>query len=255
MAWELLITGVVRRIAINDISRPLHEFWRAALNRTDELCSMIERAELSVTEWDRCKRAIMQPETVDNLTLAYSFFYLNRTNRSGILNGGIIGGREQTGAWKIDARFNKSELICRIRRIAAFRSRITLTCMDAIKFMSEYQKSWGRNTFVYADPPYYEKGRALYYDFYNHENHKQISKFMLDLANTNWIVSYDDVEQIRSFYRQAPSLTYSINYSARNPTRGREIMFFSAKLRIPAVIEPPLLEIERTPNQATNSAT
>jgi DNA adenine methylase len=89
VAWELLITGVVRRIAVNEISRPLHAFWKAVLTRTEELCSLIERAELSVAEWDRCKRAMMQPELAEELLLAYSFFFLNRTNRSGILNGAL----------------------------------------------------------------------------------------------------------------------------------------------------------------------
>lgn len=114
IAWELLITGVVRRVSINDISRPVFAFWNSVLNRTDDLCRMIEDRPITVDEWDIWKEVFRSHQTADELQLGFAFFFLNRTNRSGILNGGIIGGREQKGAWKIDARYNKAALIERI---------------------------------------------------------------------------------------------------------------------------------------------
>ncbi|MBE9013643.1 DNA adenine methylase [Pseudanabaenaceae cyanobacterium LEGE 13415] len=115
VAWELLLTGVVRRVSINDISLPVFSFWHSVLNSTDELCSLIRDCPLTIEEWDRQKNVFRRPEEADYLSLGFSFFFLNRTNRSGILNGGVIGGRGQTGKWKIDARFNRSDLISRIK--------------------------------------------------------------------------------------------------------------------------------------------
>ena len=135
IAWELLITGIVRRVSINDISLPVFAFWHSVLNATDELCKLIQERPLTVDEWDYREKTEKQPEDVDYVTLGFSFFFLNRTNRSGILNGGIIGGRDQTGKWKIDARFNRQDLICKIQKIASFKSRIELTRIDAVDFI------------------------------------------------------------------------------------------------------------------------
>ena len=49
------------------------------------------------------------------LALGFSAFFLNRTNRSGIIEGaGPIGGYTQTGKWKVDAqlllKINRSKI-------------------------------------------------------------------------------------------------------------------------------------------------
>ena len=142
VAWELLLTGVVRRVAINDISLPVFSFWNAVLNDTDELCRLINDRPITVDEWDYWKSVFRESELAEPLDLAFAFFYLNRTNRSGILNGGIIGGRKQTGKWKIDARYNKAELITRISRIANLRKRIRVTNLDAVEFMKSVAEIW-----------------------------------------------------------------------------------------------------------------
>ncbi len=244
VAWELLITGVVRRVVINDINRPVYAFWNSVLTRTDALCSLIEKTILTVEEWDRQKAIFRNHETADELDLGFAFFFLNRTNRSGILNGGVIGGREQTGKWKIDARYNKPELISRIRKISALRSRIELSCMDAQAFLAEKSPEWKANTLVYIDPPYFEKGRYLYYDAYAPEDHASIAESIQRLSHVSWIVSYDDVSPIHTHYQEFPWLQYTLNYSARTSSRGREAMFFSRNLEIPGV-RSPLVEIDR----------
>ncbi|WP_243122397.1 hypothetical protein [Clostridium septicum] len=45
------------------------------------------------------------------LSLGFSTLFLNRTNRSGIIKAGVIGGKEQNGNYKLDCRFNKEEII------------------------------------------------------------------------------------------------------------------------------------------------
>lgn len=244
IAWELLLTGVVRRVSVNDISRPVYSFWNSVLNRTDELCSMIEDRPLTIQEWDEQKDIFRRRDSADELALGFSFFYLNRTNRSGILNGGVIGGRNQTGQWKMDARFNKSDLINRIRKIASLRSRIELTQMDAIDFLDTKSSQWNEKTLIYIDPPYYEKGRYLYYDAYKVEDHAAVAGAVIGIREHKWIVSYDDVRPIHDLYESSPWLQYTLNYSARNRVRGREAMFFSNGLVVPDVPRP-LSELDR----------
>jgi Site-specific DNA methylase len=244
VAWELLLTGIVRRVTINDISRPVFAFWNSVLWNTERLCAWIDQCPLTVEQWDSCKNVLRDPDIHDDLALACSFFYLNRTNRSGIINGGIIGGRSQMGPWKIDARFNKAELISRIRKIANMRSRIEVYNLDAVVFLSGKYRSWRPNTLVYVDPPYFEKGRYLYLDAYKPKDHQYIAETMMGIKNLPWIVSYDDVRPIHDLYHEKSWLQYTLNYSARNKTRGREAMFFSDGLRIPDVTAP-LVELDR----------
>jgi len=243
IAWELLITGIVRRVAINDISRPVFAFWDSVLNHTEDLCRLIADRPVSVDEWDRWK-GVFRRGSDDNLEIGFAFFFLNRTNRSGILNGGIIGGRSQSGRWKIDARFNKENLIARIRKIADLRSRIEITRMNAVDFLKIQAPKWKSKTLVYIDPPYFEKGRTLYHDAYHKDDHGSVSETVSQLDGVKWVVSYDDVMPIHNLYEDWGWLQYSLNYSARNRFRGREVMFFSDGLTVPDVPKP-LVEIDR----------
>lgn len=205
---------------------------------------MIHDCPLTMEEWDKQKEIFRQPDNHEKLILGFSFFFLNRTNRSGILNGGVIGGRDQTGKWKIDARFNKNDLISRIEKIASLRSRIELTNLDAVDFIETNKKHFSKKTLLYIDPPYFEKGRFLYHDAYRADDHSIVAKSVTKLEGMNWIVSYDDVRPIHDLYVTSPWLQYTLNYSARNVTRGREVMFFSRNLVVPEVPEP-LHEIDR----------
>ena len=235
VAWALLITGVVRRVSINDISLPIYAFWHSVLNATDELCRLIQDRPLTVEEWDKQKNVFRRSDQVDYLSLGFSFFFLNRTNRSGILNGGVIGGRNQNGKWKIDARFNRSDLIYRIKKIASLRSRIELTKLDAVEFIKNNSNRFVDKTLLYIDPPYFEKGRFLYYDAYKSDDHSTVAGAVRGLKGLKWVVSYDDVRPIHDLYAKSPWLQYTLSYSARNITRGREVMFFSPKLVVPEV--------------------
>ena len=238
IAWELLITGVVRRVLINDISPQVFAFWTSVLCHTDELCRRIRDVPLSVEEWDRQKEIFRRPEDASMLDLGVSCFYLNRTNRSGILNGGLIGGRTQEGKWRMDARFNREDLVRRITKIADCRGRIEVTCADAVEFVREKSGGFGEKDLIYIDPPYFEKGRLLYYDAYGPDDHAAVAQLLSELEGPRWVVSYDDVEAIRRLYAFTPSLQYTIGYSARNRTRGREVMFFSKGMAIPELLPP-----------------
>jgi DNA adenine methylase len=250
VAWELLLTGIVRRVHVNDLSRPIYAFWRCVLDQTEELLRLVNDTPLDLATWAKMKLTFSNPDDADDLTLGYAMFYLNRTNRSGILNGGPIGGKAQTGNWGIDARYNRATLTDRIERIAHARRRITLTNLDATKLLDDHAAKWPSKTLVYLDPPYFDKGQELYYNFYKHDDHAGVAHAVRRLQGTPWMVSYDDVTPIHQLYEAENWLQYEIGYSARNRVRGREAMFFSSGLKVPDV-KGSMVEVDRWTNSSS----
>lgn len=239
IALELLLQEYVTKIHINDLSAPVYAFWKAVLNDTDALCRLIKNTRLSVASWRRQKRIFSHPGDHSSLELGFATFFLNRTNRSGILNGGVIGGLDQAGPWKIDARYNADELIFRVESIANLRRRIKLTRSDALALLRHGLPRWDERTLIYLDPPYYERGRELYYDYYRQTDHENLAAFITANMNSqSWIVSYDNVEAIKTLYSRFRHIVYDVGYSARETRQGREAMFFSPGLVIPDLVGP-----------------
>jgi DNA adenine methylase len=252
IALELLFEEYVSHIHINDVSRPVHAFWKAVLDHTEPLSRLVRDTPLTVNAWDKQRRIMEKPREHDALALGFATFFLNRTNRSGILNGGIIGGRDQTGPWKIDARYNAPELVNRIQSIAAMRDRIKLTRKDALKFLKSGVGKWPSKTLIYLDPPYYVKGRDLYYDFYEPEDHASVAEFVrTGIIRQRWIVSYDNAPAIRQLYKGSPHIVYDIGYSARSASQGSEVMFFGDGLRVPPVVGSITLTEDHTGGRKT----
>ena len=223
IAMNLLLSGDVTAIAINDLSTPVYCFWKALLQDTESLCRLIADVPLTVESWDKQKRIFAAGDGADYLSLGFATFFLNRTNRSGILNGGIIGGRDQTGTWKIGARYKTADLLARIEAISQRSARISLTNQDAIAFLAEGREEWPSGTLVYLDPPYYVKGRDLYYHFYMHSDHEAVADAVAELGTMKWVVSYDNVRQVRDLYAGYNRAIYNIGYSARSARKGSEV--------------------------------
>jgi len=242
IALHLLYDEYVRYIHINDIDISVFSFWHSVLNETENLCSLIMETPVNIKTWEEQREVQQQgrhnSSNVSLLQLGFSTFFLNRTNRSGIISGGVIGGKDQTGKWKIDARFNKEELITRIRKIGRYKNRIRLSNLDALDFITKLSGKIEPDSLIYLDPPYFVKGTEdLYTRFYRKEDHESVAKKVRKLQH-NWIVSYDNVPEICRLYKGFQSLTYDIHYSARNRYQGSEVMFFSKQLKIPAIAEP-----------------
>lgn len=241
VALHLLIEGYVKEITINDLDRAVYAFWYAVLKKTKKLCTMIEEAELTVENWQKQKKVQENKEHADLLQLGFATFFLNRTNRSGILNGGIIGGLNQNGNYKIDCRFNKKELIQRIKLIASHKKNIHLEKLDALDLIEKIEKQTrSKNVIFYFDPPYFLKGQSLYMNSYEPDDHKEVSERIREIKNAKWIVSYDNVPQIRSLYKDkdVQRKSYSFFHTAYEPRKGKEILFFSKGLAIPNTPHP-----------------
>lgn len=232
IALALAIDGYMNRIVINDYDRSIYAFWHTVLYRTERLINKIQDTPLTIEEWLNQREIQRQKQDAELFELGFSTFFLNRTNRSGVLKAGVIGGLEQTGPYKIDARYNKKQLIERITLIAKQRDKFIIHNDDAINLLRRYRNIASKN-LVYLDPPYYEKGRELYVNFFNDENHIALSNAVQRRNNINWIITYDSHSFIDNLYPNAQSLSYALPYSAGTVKRGIESLFCKKSLLLP----------------------
>lgn len=232
LALALLYDGAVSDIHINDVDRAIWSFWHSVLNHTDEFIKMMNATPVTLREWKR-QRLIIKNSKTDTLDLAFAAFFLNRTNRSGIIkNAGVIGGLAQDGDYAIDCRFNKEELERRIRRIKKYRGRIHLHRMDALKFINRVEDKLPASTFLCIDPPYFHKGSSLYTSFYKKKDHEKVADRILKLKSP-WILTYDYCEEIHDLYTTRRQFKFALNYSAQTKRVGSELLIASKGLRIP----------------------
>jgi DNA adenine methylase len=242
LALRLLFEEYVSDIYINDLDKSIYLFWEAILNRPDEFCEWIKSVKINVTNWRKYKEIQSGSDNFfDSFEIAKSTFFLNRTNVSGVIKGGIIGGINQTGKYKIDARFNKIDLINRIKRIATLKHRIHLSNLDGLSFINKIDKK-SEEIFIYLDPPYFQKGADLYMNFYKENDHERLSKHVEKLKN-RWMVSYDNHEFILNLYSNNNKILYKLSQGASNRV-GDEILVFSQFLKYKNAImnlQSPLL--------------
>ncbi|MFX3673323.1 MAG: DNA adenine methylase [Paenisporosarcina sp.] len=232
VALRLLFNGDVKKIIINDIDRSIYSLWTTILTNKEALINLIKKTPITMNEWYKQKEIQQQKEFVDELSLAFSTLFLNRTNRSGIIKAGVIGGKNQEGEYKLDCRFNKDDIIRRIERIYSFKERIIICNMDAKDFIVKEIKHT-RKSLTFFDPPYYLKGPDLYTNFYTHEDHVELAKLIKSaMKNRYWILTYDIAEQIEKLYKKNRSTKYYLNYSIATPSKGQEFMFFAKKIDI-----------------------
>lgn len=237
VALELLLEEYVRKIYINDADYAIYAFWSSVVDDTDNLCKLISAAKINMEEWSFHRYVISNPSEFTKLEVGFSAFFLNRTNRSGILKAGVIGGKAQSGKWKMDVRFNRCDLISRIENIANYNQRIVVTNLDALSFMDSMAKADKNKTLLYLDPPYYIKGQGLYRNFYEHDDHVLVMEKLREINFPKWLVSYDNAKEIKDIYSGFPQVEYSLQYTAQQKKSGEEVMIFSPGISIPDTLK------------------
>lgn len=228
-ALSLLLSKKVEKIIINDLDYAIYSFWKSSVFHSDEFIKKIESTSVNIKEW-RKQKGVYKNKNSSEFDLGFATFFLNRTNRSGIIEGGPIGGIKQEGKWKIDARFNKKDLIDRILKISLFKDKIIVSKFDGVDLLKKLEKK--RNLFIYLDPPYFEKGSSLYLNHYTDKEHKKLANFLNTNTQLNWLLTYDNSPSIESLYLQRKIKEFSINYSAYEKRKASELMIFSDTLAI-----------------------
>ncbi|ECZ7026808.1 DNA adenine methylase, partial [Salmonella enterica] len=210
---------------------------------------LISNAKINMDEWRFHRYVISNPTEFTKLEIGFSAFFLNRTNRSGILKAGVIGGKAQNGKWRMDVRFNRDDLISRIENIANYNQRIVVTNLDALEFLEalnfldSVDKADKNKTLLYLDPPYYIKGQGLYRNFYEHDDHVLVMEKLRDINFPKWLVSYDNAKEIKDIYSDFPQVEYSLQYTAQQKKSGEEVMIFSPEVVIPDTLKGVSMKI------------
>jgi len=234
VALHLLFEEVVKKIHINDADPAIATFWRVATQDAEKLIGMVATEPITMDAWYHWRGVMLGTNLGTDLERGFATLFMNRTNRSGILKGGVIGGKEQAGAYKVDARFMRDELCLRLERIKRYAKRIKVYEQDAYELLVNCHHFLPTRSLIYLDPPYYIKGAGLYRNFYKHDDHLRIAELLGGSRfRRPWVVSYDNVTEIRSMYSYAHSLTYGLNYTAQRRYEGSEVMFISNKIKLP----------------------
>lgn len=233
LSWMLLEENVVDNVVINEKDPLLYHFWKAVFENTEGLIQKIEQTEISIDTWKECAKYKVLSNLIGktSVEIGYAGLFLNRTNFSGILKANPIGGIEQKSDYKIDCRFNKTKVIEAIQSIAGFANRVTVSNEDAVEFMRRALKyKRNRKTFVYIDPPYYKEGPGLYRYFFTEKQHQELAKF-IKTKGFPWLLSYDDVNEIRKLYNRRTCVNLYLDYSVKTSKKGKEILI--SNLEIP----------------------
>lgn len=230
-ALSLLYAGYVSGLRLNDADPAVAAMWSSILNLTEKFVDRIMSVPLSVAQWRKQRAVYLAADRSEAFELGFATFYLNRVNRSGIIkNAGPIGGLQQDGKWKINARFNRVDLSHRVRRVASYRRKISVDNLDALAFLGDIGES---KCFVYLDPPYYHKGKELYLNHYSSQNHHSLSLFLRNDLPFKWVMSYDDTPEVRALYKGFRKTKFSLGYSARDHKVGCELLISNADIVMP----------------------
>jgi DNA adenine methylase len=238
VALVLLMDGVVEHIHINDADPAVAVFWRMATKQSANLSKMIANEPVTMDAWHHWREVMFGHASATELERGFATLFMNRTNRSGILKAGVIGGKDQSGGYKLDARFMREEICKRIERIGQYSDEITVYEEDALGLLSRCHQFLQTKSLVYLDPPYYVKGAGLYRNAYTHDDHVKIAKLLASKRfRRPWVVSYDNAKEICDMYAYARSFTYGLNYTAQRRYKGSEVMFFSDRLTLSPAVE------------------
>lgn len=239
VALDLLFHGYASHIHINDADPAVYAFWVSVTQYSSALLDLLESTPINMEEWFKWRSVLREDIKATLVEKGFATLFMNRTNRSGILKAGVIGGKNQDSNYKLDARFKKGVVIARIQKITKRSNDISVYCEDSLSLLNRCQDFLPHKSMIYLDPPYYVKGKGLYRNYYKHDDHVAIAMTLQKKQfKWPWVVSYDNAEEICSMYQMSRSLSYGLNYTAQRHYVGNEVMFFSQKLTVPDVSIP-----------------
>lgn len=230
VAVDLLLRRKVDSIILNDFDICIYSVWNSILNDTDHLLQRIHDTPINMDVWHAQHRIYEELKVAGeySIELAFATFFLNRTNMSGIITGGPIGGLEQKGNYKLDCRYNKESLKKKILDIAAAHDHIQLYHMDAANFIrSILIHQDPSRLFVFFDPPYYQQGKKLYKNAFNDEGHIALATAIREMNAFKWILTYDNHHRIPEIYQDMQPMWYRLQYMANKKRAELELFLHS----------------------------
>jgi len=234
VALWLLFEGQASHVHINDVDPAIYAFWTSVTKHSNELLALLESTPITMDEWIRWRSVLREEIKATTVEKGFATLFMNRTNRSGILKAGVIGGKNQCGDYRLDARFKKDAIAARIEEIAKYADKISVYCEDSLSLLHRCPEFLPKKSLIYLDPPYYVKGKGLYRNYYEHDDHVAIAKKLQQKSfKWPWMVSYDNTEEICAMYQMSHSLSYGLNYTAQRRYVGNEVMFFNKMIALP----------------------
>lgn len=65
---------------------------------------------------------------------------------------------------------------------------------------------------------------------YNHQDHENLRDLMNEIRNLKWMISYDDVEEIRDLYADFVNRRHKLSYFLQEKRKTNEFFVFSDTL-------------------------
>ena len=222
---RLLTNHDVDSIIINDADRHIYAFWHCVFFDTQNFVELIRSTDINLENWDVQKNIYNYDNEATVLELGFSAFFLNRTNYSGVLSGGPIGGRKQDGKYALGCRYNREDLAHRIEMLGQYRNQVEVYNYDAIEFIDRIVLPRVGQLFVNFDPPYVKKGPVLYRNYYSKEDHVNLAQHIQQhMANAQWIMTYDDCQIIRQLYERYQPEQINLMHFAGRAKMGKELL-------------------------------
>lgn len=199
---SMLEAGVVKKLRLNDLDYGVYAVWWCILHMPDVLIERIQAFKPTHKAYFKAQSLIKNDyRHLDVVEAAWITLLVNRLSFSGIAKANPLGGKNGTKESLI-SRWNPNTLIKRINAIQRLAPNIEVSCENATDFIQD--EFWSDTSTLFIDPPYVEKGKALYNQFYTKENHMELAFLLRSLhvgtPAADILVTYDYNEWLEGHY-------------------------------------------------------
>lgn len=218
---------VGRTYWFNDLDYGIMSLWWSVMQRPRELKRLATLFEPSVPAFEEFKVQLQadcrMQRDCDTILNGFMKLAAHQMSYSGFgeMAGGPIGGQGQdTAKYKIGCRWHPENICKKIDYYSALllRSNVILSCQDFTTLFNGPKVA-----AVYLDPPYFVAGPAAYKHSFSALDHERLAD-TLKQTHHKWVLSYDDVPEIRELYSWAKIETIDASYSIVKPKKVSELL-------------------------------
>ncbi len=235
----LLNYKIIKNVCINDKDPGISALWTSVLRYPEKLCEYISYFSPTTEAFYNYKKYFGDIKSVSKeekkatricVEIGFRKLALHQMSYSGlgVKAGGPIGGKTQNSNYKIGCRWNPKLLK---KNINKYHNLL-------VKTILRYKKcsSYGwlkilndcKDSFIYLDPPYYEKGSELYQFSFSEYNHKKLSE-VLKKIKYPWLLSYDYADEIKELYSWGKWVEIDNTCTINGPNKKTELLITSPK--------------------------